>query len=1021
MIVPRHYEDLKIMHENTMPSRAYYMPASHDMGPLVEDRFSSDRVICMNGTWEFQYFNSIYDLQEKFYEQGYDCSRFTQVEVPGVWQNYGYDSHQYTNVRYPIPLDPPYVPQENPCGAYVRKFYYEIPEEAPRAYLNFEGVDSCFYVWVNGKYVGYSQVSHATSEFDVTEVLKNGENTLAVLVLKWCDGTYLEDQDKFRMSGIFRDVYFVNRPENVVYDYFTTTEIQEEQAVITVQASYQGKAVPTKLTLYDAEHKEIASQVFQENIGTVYTHKAVILVKEPNLWNPEQPYLYTLVLETEGEVITDRIGLREICVKDAVLYVNGTAIKFKGVNRHDSDPVTGFVIGLEQMKKDLQMMKESNFNAVRSSHYPNVPYFYQLCDEYGLFVIAEADNESHGTQSQYLKDSNWENVSRKWNERISDNPEFIPATLDRTQLCVHREKNRPCIIIWSMGNECGYGCTFEEALKWTKGFDSTRLTCYESSFYRSDRRKYDYSNIDIFSRMYPSLEEIQEYMDKKPDKPLLLIEYCHAMGNGPGDLEDYFQIIYEYDVLCGGFVWEWCDHAIYQGQAANGKEKYLYGGDFGEEVHDGNFCMDGLVYPDRTPHTGLLEYQNVYRPARVVSFCQKTGELCLENYMNYMDLKDYIYLVYEVNCDGKLLEKKQFILQESVLPHKKGTILLDITVPDSGKCYLKVSYHLKHGTSVMAQGSRMGFDEILLKNQDGRNQQATALLETQEQKEAEVQVSETDRFLSIRSDTFFYVYNKLSGLFEQLSVDGEELLETPMELNIWRAPTDNDRKIKQEWIDAGYDRSKARAYDTHWEMNGEGIRIYSTVSVAAVAIQKVLDIEAVWKIYRTGEISVKMHVKKDREFPQLPRFGIRLFLRGEYENLKFYGLGPHESYRDKCRSCSHGLYDTTVEEQHEDYICPQENGSHTDCDYLMLEKENQTVTAVSSRPFSFNVSYYSQEELTRKAHNFELEKSGSTIVCLDYAQNGIGSNSCGPELRKEYQFTEETFTFDMKFLFGKEW
>ena len=1020
MIVPRHYEDLKIMHENTMPSRAYYMPASHDMGPLVEDRFSSDRVICMNGTWEFQYFNSIYDLQEKFYEQGYDCSRFTQVEVPGVWQNYGYDSHQYTNVRYPIPLDPPYVPQENPCGAYVRKFYYEIPEEAPRAYLNFEGVDSCFYVWVNGKYVGYSQVSHATSEFDVTEVLKNGENTLAVLVLKWCDGTYLEDQDKFRMSGIFRDVYFVNRPENVVYDYFTTTEIQEEQAVITVQASYQGKAVPTKLTLYDAEHKEIASQVFQENIGTVYTHKAVILVKEPNLWNPEQPYLYTLVLETEGEVITDRIGLREICVKDAVLYVNGTAIKFKGVNRHDSDPVTGFVIGLEQMKKDLQMMKESNFNAVRSSHYPNVPYFYQLCDEYGFFVIAEADNESHGTQSQYLKDSNWENVSRKWNERISDNPEFIPATLDRTQLCVHREKNRPCIIIWSMGNECGYGCTFEEALKWTKGFDSTRLTCYESSFYRSDRRKYDYSNIDIFSRMYPSLEEIQEYMDKKPDKPLLLIEYCHAMGNGPGDLEDYFQIIYEYDVLCGGFVWEWCDHAIYQGQAANGKEKYLYGGDFGEEVHDGNFCMDGLVYPDRTPHTGLLEYQNVYRPARVVSFCQKTGELCLENYMNYVDLKDYIDLVYEVNCDGKLLEKKPLTLQDSVWPHQRGTILLDITVPDCGKCYLKVSYHLKHRTSLMAQGSMMGFDEILLENRDGRNQQTIALLENQEQKEAEAQVSETDRFLSIRSDTFFYVYNKLSGLFEQLSIDGEELLETPMELNIWRAPTDNDRKIKQEWMDAGYDRSKARAYDVQWKREGKCVIIYSTMSVAAVALQRVLDIKAVWEISNRGAISVKMQVKKNMEFPQLPRFGIRLFLKEEYENLKYYGLGPHESYRDKCKSCSHGLYDATVEEQHEDYIRPQENGSHTDCDYVMIEKENQTVIAVSPKPFSFNVSYYTQEEVARKAHNYELEKSGNTIVCLDYAQNGIGSNSCGPELRDEYQVDEETFVFEIKLLFRKE-
>ena len=1020
MIVPRHYEDLKIMHENTMPCRAYYIPASHEMGALVENRFSSDRLICLNGTWQFQYFESIYDLQEKFYEQGYDCGNFTQVEVPGVWQNYGYDSHQYTNVRYPIPLDPPYVPQENPCGAYIRKFMYQKQEKAPRAYLNFEGVDSCFYVWVNGTYVGYSQVSHATSEFDVTDVLKDGENTLAVLVLKWCDGTYLEDQDKFRMSGIFRDVYLLNRPENVVYDYFTTTEVQEEQAVITVQASYRGKAVPTKFTLYDAEHREVASQVFQENTGTAYTHKAVFVVKEPNLWNPEQPYLYTLVLETEGEVITDRIGIREISVKDAVLYINGTAIKFKGVNRHDSDPVTGFVIGLEQMKKDLQMMKESNFNAVRSSHYPNVPYFYQLCDEYGFFVIAEADNESHGTQSQYLKDSSWENVSRRWNERISDTPDFIPATLDRTKLCVHREKNRPCIVIWSMGNECGYGCTFEEALKWTKGFDTTRLTCYESSFYRSDRRKYDYSNIDIFSRMYPSLEEIQEYVDKKPDKPFLLIEYCHAMGNGPGDLEDYFQMIYQYDVLCGGFVWEWCDHAVYQGQAANGKEKYLYGGDFGEEVHDGNFCMDGLVYPDRTPHTGLLEYQNVYRPARVMSFCQKTGELCLENYMNYVDLKDYIYLVYEVNCDGKLLEKKPLTLQDSVLPHQRGTILLDITVPDCGKCYLKVSYHLKHRTSLMAQGSMMGFDEILLENQDGRNQQTIALLENQEQKEAEVQVSETDRFLSIQSDTFFYVYNKLSGLFEQLSIDGEELLETPMELNIWRAPTDNDRKIKQEWMDAGYDRSKSRAYDVQWKREGKCVRIYSTMSVAAVALQRVLDIKAVWEISNRGAISVKMQVKKNMEFPQLPRFGIRLFLKEEYENLKYYGLGPHESYRDKCKSCSHGLYDATVEEQHEDYIRPQENGSHTDCDYVMIEKENQTVIAVSPKPFSFNVSYYTQEELARKAHNYELEKSGNTIVCLDYAQNGIGSNSCGPELRDEYQVDEETFVFEIKLLFRKD-
>lgn len=1021
MIVPRHYEDLKIMHENTMPYRAYYLPASHYMGPLTENRFTSDRIIELNGTWGFRYFQSIYDLQKRFYEAGFDSSDFTPVEVPGVWQNYGCDTHQYTNVRYPIPLDPPYVPQENPCGAYIKNFYYERQQVTPKAYLNFEGVDSCFYVWVNGKYVGYSQVSHATSEFDVTEFLKNGKNTLAVLVLKWCDGTYLEDQDKFRMSGIFRDVYLLNRPENFVYDYFTTTKLQEKQAVITVRGNYHGTAVPTRLTLYDADHREVVSaRMRPKAFDDEYTHQAVLTVNEPNLWNPEQPYLYTLIIETEGEVITDRVGIREICIKDAILYVNGTAIKFKGVNRHDSDPVTGFVIGLEQIKKDLQMMKENNFNAVRSSHYPNAPYFYQLCDEYGMFVIAEADNESHGTQSQYLKDSSWENVSRRWNERIADNPEFIPATLDRTKLCVYREKNRPCIVVWSMGNECGYGCTFEESLKWTKSFDPTRLTCYESSFYQNDRRKYDYSNIDIFSRMYPSLEEIKEYMDKKPDKPFLLIEYCHAMGNGPGDLEDYFQMIYQYDVFCGGFVWEWCDHAVYKGRAANGKERYLYGGDFGEEVHDGNFCIDGLVFPNRTPHTGLLEYQNVYRPARVVSFQQKDGELYLKNYMDYVDLKNYIYLICEVNCDGTLLEKKYVELKDSILPHQKGKIFLHIKVPDYGKCYLKVGYYLKNSTDFAVQGSVLGFDELLLENKDGRNQQTVALLKTPKQNHADIQVSENDRFVLIQAENFFYVYSKISGLFEQLNIHGKELLNTPMELNIWRAPTDNDRKIRFKWQAAGYDRSKTRAYSTHWEIQDGSVTIQSSMSIAAVALQKVLDINAVWEISNMGEISVKIKVKKDMQFPQLPRFGIRLHLKEEYESLKFYGLGPHESYRDKYRSCSHGLYESTIEEQFEDYLRPQENGSHADCDYLMIEKEDLTFIAVSPKPFSFNVSYYTQEELTKKAHNFELEKSGNTIVCLDYAQNGIGSNSCGPELRDEYQLDEEAFVFEMKLLFRRD-
>lgn len=618
MIIPKHYENLNMLHENTMPYRSYYVPASACMGALVHDREKSDRIEFLNGNWKFRFYESIYDLQEKFYEESYDTNGFGEIPVPGIWQNFGYDEHQYTNVRYPIPLDPPYVPQDNPCGAYVHEFEYEKDEHAPKAYLNFEGVDSCFYVWLNGCYVGYSQVSHCTSEFDVTDYIRSGKNTLAVLVLKWCDGTYLEDQDKFRMTGIFRDVYLLKRPEAVLYDYFTTTKLLGSTADVEICAKFLGSAAETvNIRIQDMDGNTVAAGGFKETAEGEYSHKAVFTIMEPKLWNPETPYLYQVVFETEGEVITDRIGLREVKRDGSVIYINGVKVKFNGVNRHDSDPVTGAVISIEQADLDLKMMKANNFNAVRSSHYPNAPYFYQLCDEYGLFVIAEADNESHGTQSQYLKNQEWDNVVEHWNKRISNNPDFIPATMDRTKLCVYREKNRPCIVMWSMGNECGYGCTFEEALKWTKEFDPTRLTTYESAFYQSSDREYDYSNIDVVGRMYPAFSEIEEYMEKDPEKPSLLVEYCHAMGNGPGDLEDYFQFIQKYDALCGGFVWEWCDHAIYKGKAENGKGIYYYGGDHGEEIHDGNFCMDGLVYPDRKPHVGLKEYKNIYRPARV--------------------------------------------------------------------------------------------------------------------------------------------------------------------------------------------------------------------------------------------------------------------------------------------------------------------------------------------------------------------------------------------------------------------
>lgn len=1019
MIVPRHYENLHLLHENTMPNRAYYIPASKAIFDLTECRENSDRFQLLNGNWKFRYFDSIYDVKDEFFLEDYDISSFGEIPVPGCFQNYGYDKHQYTNTRYPFPMDPPYVPAENPCGAYVHHFVYQRDDNAPKAFLNFEGVDSCFYVWLNGSYVGYSQVSHGTSEFDVTALIREGENTLSVLVLKWCDGSYLEDQDKFRMTGIFRDVYLLKRAEEGIFDYFISTLQEEGRARIQAKVSFLGNEVPLKVTVLD---KSGNVKALME--GYLSEGKLDLTIENPVLWNAEQPYLYTIIFETQDEVIVDRVGIREISVRDGVVYFNGQKIKFHGVNRHDSDPVTGFSISLEQMKTDMKVMKEHNVNAIRTSHYPNAPQFYQLCDDYGFYVIDEADNESHGTAYIYMENRATEIWRDRWNRAIADNPEFTEATVDRAKLLVERDKNRTSVVIWSMGNECAYGCTFEAALVWTKEFDPSRLTHYEGARYRAVNKTYDYSNLDLYSRMYPSLEEIHEYMRRNAGKPFILCEYSHAMGNGPGDLEDYFQVFEQHEGVCGGFVWEWCDHAIYQGRNLDGKHMYLYGGDHGEYPHDNNFCMDGLVYPDRKPHTGLKEFKNVYRPIRVVSFDQKSGELTLRNYMDFVNLKDYVCLAYELTCDGEMIH--QGIMEEALLkdipPHEEGTVTLDFKVPETGKCYLKISYLLKNAANFLETGYSLGFDEIRLENQDGRNQTAVSLLENHaagDISERTLKAEEDDRYLTIKGETFVYTYNKLTGCFEEMCFDNASLFDRPMEYNIWRAPTDNDSKIKNIWMEAHYHRAISRAYETTFEVLKERVEIQTTLSITAAPVQRILNINAHWTIGLNGMVDVKLEVKKDPEFPELPRFGLRLFLPKEMNQVTYYGLGPVENYMDKRRASYHGLFTSHVKEMHEDYLKPQENGSRSDCDFVTVKGGRVSLHAASEREFSFNASIYTQEELTEKKHNFELVPADCTVLCLDYRQNGIGSESCGPDLRKDYMFVEEAFTFKMRLIPGR--
>ncbi len=1011
MIIPKYYEDLSVLHMNTEPNRAYYIPASVKTEGILDNREASDRFQLLNGTWKFRYFDSIYDLKEAFWEEGYVAAQFEDRPVPANWQNYGYDLHQYTNTWYPIPLDPPYVPHQNPCGAYLCDFTYHKEEKAPKAYLNFEGVDSCFYVWVNGKFIGYSQVSHATSEFDITGVLQEGSNTLAVLVLKWCDGTYLECQDKFRMSGIFRDVYILKRPENRVFDYFVTTTPSKDYKSATVDLTfeYRGIQPTTAVKLQDAEGNIVAE-------GEIDSEAYISLaVADAHLWNAEEPYLYTLTIETENEVITDYVGIREIHITDSVIYVNGQRIKFRGVNRHDSDPVTGFVIDKEQIMKDLVLMKQHNVNAIRTSHYPNAPHFYYLYDRLGFYIIDEADNESHGTAEGYFYKNAGGEKTKRWGDLIADNPEYTEATIDRTKLCVERDKNRPSVVIWSMGNECAYGCTFEAALKWTKEFDRTRLTHYESAYYVSDRRKYDYSNIDIYSRMYTSPQEVEDYQLNDRRKPYLLCEYCHAMGNGPGDLEDYFRVIEKYDGVCGAFVWEWCDHAIDMEKTVNGRKVYAYGGDHGEYPHSGNFCMDGLVYPDRRPHTGLKEFKNVQRPARVVAFRQEKQELVLHNYMDFCNLQDYIIVKYEVTCDGVVVESGEIKDIPSIAPHEEGAITLPIKPLRAGKCFLKVIYNLKNATELLEAGYELGFDEVTLDSTDRKNQKVKSLMAMDCAGEA-LCVEEDDTEVRISTSKFFYKYDKFVGAFKEMKLGAKNLLEAPMEYNIWRAPTDNERKIKPEWYAAHYEQAITRAYKTVVTKKNQAVELVTTLSLSAKHIQRMMDIETTWIVYNNGVIDVNMKVRRNLVFLFLPRFGLRLFLPKEMNQVTYCGIGPYESYIDKRRAGYHGVFESALKDMHEDYIKPQENGSHYDCDYVIVAGEKNTMTVAGETTFSFNASVYTQEELTNKAHNYELEEAPYTVLCIDYRQSGIGSNSCGPELLKEYRLDEEEFTFGVRIL-----
>lgn len=995
MKLQNYYEDPNKLHIGTMANRAYYIPFSSDSAAQTLEREDSDRFLSLNGLWAFQYYHSANDAKEGFFSPEFNREGFGMAPVPSCWQMLGYDCHQYTNVRYPFPYDPPYVPDENPCGAYIRTFSLSKLQCENRNYLNFEGVDSCFYLWLNGKFVGYSQVSHSTSEFEITDFVLPGENTLAVLVLKWCDGSYLEDQDKFRMSGIFRDVYILSRPKCHVWDYFVKTDLEEHlrTAVIHVDFERVG-AAEIECTLLSPAGEPLETQ-------TAAGGSVCFRVENVLLWNSETPVQYQLAIASEGEFIRQPVGVRKIETVDGVVRINGAAVKFKGVNRHDSDPVTGFSISREQALLDLRLMKEHNINAIRTSHYPNAPWFPELCSKYGFYVIAEADVEAHGTETIY-NESGESTLGL-----LARDKRFAKAILDRVQRNVIRDKNNACVIFWSLGNESGYGENFAEAGKWVKEYDPSRLLHYESIDW--DKQSGDLSVLDVRSRMYASPQQIDEYFANPQNRrPFILCEYSHAMGNGPGDLEEYMEQIYRYDGFCGGFIWEWCDHAVDRGKTLQGKEKYFYGGDFGEFPHDGNFCLDGLVYPDRRVHTGLREYKNVIRPVRAYFKDAERGILEWENRLDFTKIKDDLYTEYTIVCDGKAVEYGQIEMPD-LEPRERKTTKLAFQLPESGTCFLNLTYRQKDDLPLTKAGHVLGFDQLLLREDFS----AAA----NERSGGEVKVQETQAEIVLVGEKFRYIYNKSKGSFSTMVIENETVLARPVEWNLWRAPTDNDRNIRLKWQEAGYDRHTVKVYITSVAQDQETVVITSSLSISAVSLQRILQLDVAWRVSPDGSVSFAVNGKRNTKMPFLPRFGLRLFLPQNFDTVEYYGFGPYESYLDKHHASRIGMYRSPVRELHEDYIKPQENGSHCGCRYVMLQSGSMAFRAESAERFSFNASVYTQEELAAKAHNFELCDSGNTVLCLDYKQSGVGSNSCGPELSPLYRLEEDTFTFSMKWRF----
>ncbi len=1017
-----YWENPTLFNRNRLPARSYFIPYADESAALTLDRGASDRLIPLNGTWQFHYALTVQESPDDFHKPAFDASAFASIAVPSCWQLQGFGKPHYTNVQYPFPVDPPKVPTENPTGSYRRAFFL-TPEQAKQAIiLRFEGVDSVFTVWVNGKEVGLSKGSRLPAEFDITPFVKAGNNLIAVRVIQWSDASYMEDQDMWWLSGIFRDVYLLVRPATHVFDVHANT---------VLDATYTNATLDVALTLSGAAKGRIEIELLDASGGVAGTEKMSasaaklslsIDLKNPAKWTAETPNLYTLLVklfDAKGnllEVIPQRIGFRKIEIKNAALLVNGVRIMFKGVNRHEVHPDLGRSVSYESMVEDITLMKQNNVNAVRTSHYPNDPRWYDLCDEYGLYVIDECDLETHGFGYEATTVTN----------PVHD-PRYKAACVDRMVRLVERDKNRPSVILWSLGNESGLGANHKAMKAAAKKIDNTRFFHYEGdgTFEVSDVFSQMYTGVDRLAQFDQAAEGIEHYGQPLDPKvytklPYILCEYVHAMGNGPGGLADYWNAFRTHQRTQGGFVWEWVDHAI-RTKNNDGVEYFAYGGDFGDQPNDGNFVTDGLLFPDRKPSPGLAELKAHIRPVDAKAIDLAAGKIELTNWLDFTTL-DHLAISYTVTADGAQIAAGAVAMPE-IKPGKSKAITLSLprqNARSADQYFLNLSFTQKAGTLWAKAGHEVAMAQFKLPwaapvRKPISIKQLPAL-----------QLAETKTTAVVTGSGFTLTFDKVRGVISSWKSQNAELIVAGPKMNFWRATTDNDRggwgpdnQFALVWRNAGLHWLQHRVDEvTVKKIGTTAVRITAAVRIAPpVKREEGIDTVYTWTILGSGDVIVSMSGQFTGKWPaQIPRIGLMAAIAPSLDQVSWFGRGPGESYADTFAATHFGKFSATVDELYTPYVYPQENGNRRDCSWVSLTNRRGAGLLVVGQPtIDFSAHWHMPMDFEDAKHTYDLVKRPFITLNLDHRQTGIGTASCGPGVLEHYRLKPEPFEFAVRF------